>query len=231
MERTIENTACEIGAKIIENGGEISRGEDSIRRILKSANKKETNVYCLSNLVIVSTEDKTVTKRISKNDINLFEIEKWNYISRCLCGGIAPNKKFNKYSILYTIISIFLATGGFCIYFGGSIIDALLSGIIGLLIYYIPFNRLKIFSQTFVQCLIAGTLAYLPTIIGIKSSPEKIVIGVIMLLIPSISIGVAIRDIMYSDTLSGIIELTEGIFIALAISLGIVLAVIIFGNI
>lgn len=228
MERTIENTACEIGAKIIENGGEISRGEESIRRILQSANKKECNAYCLNNVVMVSTEDKTVIKRIRKNDLNLFEIEKWNNVSRCICKNTTPPEKSNKYTILYTIISILLATGSFCIYFGGSIADAIISGIIGIVITYLPIKSLNLFSKTFVQSFIGGILAYIPKFIGIASSPDKIIIGTIMLLIPSITIGVAIRDIMYADTLSGIIELTEGIFTALAISLGFGV-VIIFG--
>lgn len=228
MKKDIEDIACEIGCQIIENGGEISRSEDSIKRILLHANKSNINVYCLNNLIITSTNDKTVVKRIEKNDLNLYEIEKWNNISREICENKASKKKENHYSLLFYIFSIILATGGFCIYFGGSVVDAIISGIIGIIITFLPIKSLNIFAKTFCQSIIAGILAYLPATV-IACSPDKIIIGTIMLLIPGITIGVAIRDIMFSDTLSGIIQLTEAIFIALAISFGFGMAVIIFG--
>lgn len=53
-------------------------------------------------------------------------------------------------------------------------------------------------------------------------------IGTIMLSIPGLTVGNAMRDIMNSDTLSGIIELINAVFTALSIALGFSAAVLIF---
>lgn len=231
MSNNIEKQACNIGVKIIEYGGEISRSEDSINRILDYHNKENTFVYCQNNLVIVSTNNETIIKKVSKKEINLFEIDKYNNKSRCLCSNKTFINTKNEYSTTSIILSIILATFSFCLYFGGSVTDSIISSIVGIITYYIPFKLSNIFSKTFIQSTIAGILSFIPAICNINCNPHKIIIGTIMLFIPSISLGTAIRDIMYSDTLSGIIELTEALFLALAISLGFGFSVIIFENI
>jgi len=53
-----------------------------------------------------------------------------------------------------------LATGAFCIYFGGNITDALFSGIAGIIITYIPYNRnsFNIFSKTLIESTLSGII-------------------------------------------------------------------------
>ena len=58
--------------------------------------------------------------------------------------------------------------------------------------------------------------------------PDKIMIGTIMLLVPGLTVGNAMRDIMNGDVLSGLTGLTEAIFLGVAIALGFAVAVAIF---
>ena len=53
-------------------------------------------------------------------------------------------------------------------------------------------------------------------------------IGTIMLLVPGLTVGNAMRDIMNGDVLSGLTGLTEAIFLGVAIALGFAVAVAIF---
>lgn len=186
--------------------------------------------FCLNSLVMLYSDDEVVVQRIRKNELNLAEIDRLNSLSRDICRERSFHRKSESYSLLFEIISVFFATGSFCIYFGGSLVDALLSGIIGLVVLNIP--RLKIGSFAFVllQSALSGILSYAPSLVGINVSSDKIMIGTVMLLIPGITIGNAIRDIMYCDTLSGVIEFIESVFTALAIAFGFSLAVILFGG-
>jgi uncharacterized membrane protein YjjP (DUF1212 family) len=228
MGNSIEETAIQLGCKMIENGAEISRVEDTIDRILKSNNIKNADIFCLNSIIIISSKNCVKVKRIKRNDLDLFAIDELNTRSRAICTKSEYHKKSNNYSIIAKIISIFFATGSFCIYFGGNIYDGLISGLIGILISYKKPIIENLFAHTLCDSVIAGILSYIPSLFTSNTNPDKIMIGTIMLLIPGLTIGNGIRDIMNSDILSGLIELTSAIFTALAIALGYAVAVVIF---
>lgn len=229
MKKNIEKTAINIGSKMIENGAEINRVEDTVTRILKSAGMEDINVFCISSMIIVSTENKVVTKRIRKNDLNLYEIDSLNSLSRAICNNTKYKKKNNTYPKIFNLLSIMLATGSFCVFFGGNLSDALFSGVAGIIISYKKSIITGNFAHTFCDSAIAGIISYIPSFFIDNSHPDKIMIGTIMLLIPGLTIGNAMRDIMNSDIISGVIELVDAVFTALAIALGFSVAVFIFG--
>lgn len=214
---------------MIENGAEISRAEESLRRMLSSSGIKG-NAFCLNSIVVLICSDDVLVRRINKNDLNLAEIDRLNAVCRDICKEQSCHLPNNNYSVFFKIMSVFLATGAFCIYFGGSIADALVSGIIGLIILKIPKSGVGIFAYALLQSTVAGILSYIPLFLGLAVSPDKIMIGTVMLLIPGITMGNAVRDVMYCDTLSGVIEFTESVFTALAIAFGFSLAVIFLGG-
>jgi len=51
-----------------------------------------------------------------------------------------------------------------------------------------------------------------------------------MLLIPGMSIGSAMKDLMSGNLIAGILQLTEAVITALAITIGFAIALIIFGS-
>ena len=214
---------------MIENGAEISRAEDSLRRMMLSLGV-EGNAFCLNSLVVLFCEDEVLVRRINKNDLNLGEIDRLNAVSRDICRAKSIYRTENKYSLPFRIFSVLLATGAFCVYFGGSIADALVSGIIGLIILAMPKFNVGTFAYTLLQSTVAGFLSFAPLLFGLAVSSDKIMIGTVMLLIPGITIGNAVRDVMYCDTLSGVIEFTESVFTALAIAFGFSLAVVFLGD-
>ena len=231
MDRKNVEYVCLIAAKMIENGAEISRAEDSALRMLRSLGCVNYCVFCLSSLVIICADGYIVMNRIYVNDLNLSEIDRLNTLSRCICSGIEPiNRKPQEYPLLCRFLAVILATGSFCIYFGGTFSDAAFSGIIGIIISLLPRISSTSFAQIFIQSIVAGVLSYVPLLLGISSHPAMIMIGTIMLLIPGIAIGSAIRDIMLSDTISGLVELTQSLFYALAIALGFCIGVIFFDS-
>lgn len=225
----IERTALYIGAQMLESGAEIFRVEDTIERILKSGGICDINVFCISSVIIVSAGESTYIARIRKSSLDLFQIDWLNSLSRAICNKSDFSDTQNIYPQFIKLISIMLGTGSFCLYFGGNIYDALFSGIIGIVITYLPNIVSGVFPKTFCDSAIAGCLAFLSSFLLPQARPDKIMIGTIMLLIPGLTVSNAMRDIMSSDTLSGVIELTQAIFTALAIALGFAFAVVLFG--
>jgi uncharacterized membrane protein YjjP (DUF1212 family) len=67
-------------------------------------------------------------------------------------------------------------------------------------------------------------------LIGIGNSGAMIIIGTIMLLVPGVTIGTAMRDIFYGDMLSGTLKFLQACLTALMIALGYCLAAAIVGG-
>ena len=70
-------------------------------------------------------------------------------------------------------------------------------------------------------------------LLHVSSSPHvrsRANTGTIMLLIPGMSVGNAMKDMMSGDLIAGILEITEALVTALAIVLGFAAALIVFGR-
>ena len=140
------NNAVLMGAEIVENGGEIARAEETVDRICKSLGAENIHVFIIPSLISVTATingtEITSTRRIYKSDLNLGALEEINSTSRKLCNEKIAGRKINyHYSIIFTIFCVMLATGSFCIFFGGSLTDAIISGIAGNLINLMPYSK------------------------------------------------------------------------------------------
>lgn len=224
-----------LAADIVENGGDISRAEETVERVCKKAGGKNINVFIIPSLISASAEFDGerffAVRRIYKSELNLGKLEETNNISRKVCG-----EKTHDYPIDYNypewlrIFCTVLATASFCIYFGGSLTDAILSGVIGVAISRIPYGktRFNIFSKTLIEAAAGAFLAFTFYIIGIECHPDKIMTGTIMLLIPGMSIGLSMRDMMSGNLIAGILRLIEAFVLAFAIVLAYAGALLIF---
>lgn len=235
--KKIFDYSARIAAEIVENGGEISRAEESVVRICKSAGAKNVNVFIIPSFVFASAEfggeRYTAFKRIYKTDLNLGRLEQVNSISRALCRQKNTDiKNFSDYPRAAVLLCVMLATGAFCVYFGGTLADAFFSGLIGIAISSIPYRKtdFNIFSKTLIEATVSGMLSFLPLICGLDVRPDKIMTGTIMLLIPGMSIGNAMKDMMSGDIIAGILQLTEAVVTALAIALGFAAALLLFNS-
>lgn len=229
--------AVKLGLKTVENGGEISRAEETVKRICIACGASDVHVFIIPSLISVTVDYKgkefTTTRRIYKSDLNLGILEETNNISRALCNEKSINKKIDyHYNTIFSIICVLLSTGSFCIYFGGTVKDAVFSGIAGVLITYIPYKRNSFndFSKTLIESTFSGIISYLPSATGIATHPDKIMIGTIMLLIPGMSIGSAMKDMMSGNPIAGLLQLSQAIITTFAIAFGFALATLIFGS-
>lgn len=231
--------AMEIGAEMLFSGAEIYRVEDTISRICKYFGAKETEVFSTTSLIIVTIKNEeigavTQSKRINGYTYDLDSVKKYNELSRDICNGRytyqeikqkiteiknGPKRLIGEIALSYAIISM-----AFTIFFGGVFTDALISGLIGVLmrLFEVGLKKIKVnrFIVLFSCSFLASILAKLFVYCGIGIKEGYINLGNIMILISGLLFTNSIRDMIMENILSGLIKFFEAILIALAIGLG-----------
>lgn len=228
-------------------GAEVGRIEDSVMRICTAYGAQKTDVFCITSVIIVTTiwddgEIITQSRRISQGSRNFRKLDLLNSLSRELCEKRLSvdeiesklkkleSKKLNSKRL--ACLGSILVAGGFALFFGGSLLDALAAAICGLIIFLIErfvYNGKMNKVIYFTLCsFITGGVSVMLIKLGVGHSLDKIMIGCIMLLIPGINLTVAIEDVLVGDTATGALRIYEAVLTACAIALGFALAVFVF---
>lgn len=237
--KKLVHLAIYTGQLMMINGGETYRAEDTVVRICKSRkNLKTVDVFAISSAIFVSVEydNKVIThfKNVQDGSINLDRINEINEFSRRFVKEDIPFDEAEKilsniqnkhtYSKKTKLIFSGLCTGSFSILFGGGPIDFLISFLIGIVLnafqQTLRSERITFFIENFVGAIIVSVIAFTARLLGIPISIDATIIGGIMLLVPGMIITNALRDIMGSDYISGIIGIVKGIFSAFSIAVG-----------
>ena len=216
--------SLEIGAAMMESGGEVRRTEDTVTRINYAAGATDAQVWAVPGILtatVILTDNGT--KRLGPEEIDLAELDRLNTLSRRLCRGETVDWTITKrriYSRRTRLLCTFLATAAFCIYFGGTWAEAVLCGGFGILVSgYRPALQSG-FTAVLLDATVAGLLAFTPQALGLPLRGANILIGTIMLLVPGLTVGNALRDMIDGDLLAGLLQLAEAVLCALAIALG-----------
>ncbi len=245
----ILSKALDIGENILRCGGEPHRIEDTITRICRAYGAVHTDVFALPSLVIagIRMSDGTTSsqvRRIYKTANNMYKLDAMNKLSRDVCSGVvgldevdssiavALNKK--PFPKILSLLGGIIAAGGFAVFFGGSLWDGLAAAIAGLVVSLINLHKVKSANQMFytVAASFVGAMCGLLLVhFGIGENIDMVMIGTIMLLIPGLAFGNAVRDLLFGDTVSGVIQLVQAILVAIMVAFGFIVAILVFGGV
>ena len=251
-QRQLVSRALDIGERMLLCGGEVSRVEDTVSRILKSYGAHRVEVFTILSFIsltavfdgeTVLTENRRVSIVAYSNDFT--RMEQLNALSREVCAtlpglpvleeklaaiDLPPRKK--QFRELYLLLGYILSGTGFALFFGGSWRDALGAGLCCLAVWFLNWflkrAALQRLFHAFFVSFIAGALCYLMILLGLGEHPGQVMMAVIMVLIPGIAITNAMREMLISDTISGILRLVEALLIATAVAFGFALAMFVF---
>lgn len=234
--------ASDIGAGMLKSGAEINRVEDTISRICGHFSAKNINVFATPYNIVTTAEfnDLTYTqsRRVITMSYNLQSLAMYNELSRQICnnivsvgeieGEINKIKNSNGAGEARISLSYFFIALGFCIFFGGSIKDSLVAGLIAVIMRMVEAILRKININRFIVISACGfTVAFLSTFAertGCGLSGEHISIGIIMILISGLLFTNSFKEMFMDNILTGAIKLFEALFIAMAICIGFALA-------
>ena len=244
---TILSIALDIGEEILRCGGEINRVEDTVVRICRAYGAASAEVFAITSLIIaeIRMPDGTEvahTRRVLDVYNHMARLEACNALSRMVCENPLPAedvearlKAIHHYRPVpewARYPAAILAVGGFSVFFGGTLRDGLAAAVIGLfmtLVSRISPRRISGLMKTLISSLMAGLLAVLAVKLGLGQHVDKIIIGTIMLEIPGLSFGNALRDMLGGDTLAGAMRFIQAILQTLVIAIGYMAALAIGG--
>ena len=231
--------AADLGYGLAMNGAETFRVEESISRVL-AAYDIEAEVFVIPNCMHISIEPvmgrpQTRMRRIGAHGNDLDAVERYNSLSRRICAErpapeiaaqwLAETKStLRKYSFPWYLAGNAVGALGFCLFFGGSFTDALLSGlcgiVVGLILKWMDHLGANDFFRTIAAAFSMALLGYTMNALFPSIRSDCAIIGALMILVPGLLFTNAMRDIIYGDTNSGINRIVQVLLIAVAIALG-----------
>lgn len=244
----ILDIGLDVGVAMLECGAEIHRVEDTMTRICKAYGACEIEVFAITSLIVaqIRMSDGTYssqTRRIHHSRNHLARLEKLNALSREICKTPLPYntvnqrlKEIHRYRPVpewLCYVGGMLATGCFAIFFGGTWLDGLAAAVIGFVITLIERCGKPIINamaSAFINAFIAGVLALLCVSIGFGHNADMVIIGTIMLEIPGMAFGNALRDLLCGDILAGTLRFIQAILQALIMAAGYLGAMILVGQ-
>ena len=235
---SILSIALNIGAEILRAGGEIHRVEDTVTRICRAYGAEAVEVFAITSLITAEVRMPdgsfaTRNRRVSGTYNHLARLEALNALSRTICkspiSAAEVDARLEQIRLYRPVpewlcyVGGMLATGGFAVFFGGTILDGLAAAAIAFfLTLFARLRPLRINSmvKSLISSFAAGVLSVLCVKVGFGDHVDKIIIGTIMLEIPGLSFGNALRDLLCGDTLAGTMRFIQAILQTLMIALG-----------
>ncbi len=237
-----------MGENYIKSGAEIWRVEDMLSRVGYAYGAKEVNAFVITSCIFLTItysdgHIETQTKRIKRGATDLRKLEWLNSLSRKICKDKISLTDFEKE--LLTIISrkedekeLFIGSiligGAFALFFGGNVVDIILSALVGIIVcllqIYVEPLCMNAIAYKFVGSFITGTIISMITKFVSGAHQDIIMIADIMILIPGIMFTNSLRDVLLGDTLSGILRFVEAALLACAVVVGFVASMFLFGG-
>ncbi len=236
--------ALDIGEGMLQCGAEIRRVEDTVERICRAYGAVHVEIFAIISMLngtirMPDGSGSTQLRRVYGSENDLFRLELYNSISRKICQTVPSLDKVDElirdakhkkpYPTWLCVAGGGLAAGGFAVFFGGTWRDGIVATVIGLfmsLVMRLELKRINALAKTFINAFFAGMLACLCVMLGIADNEGMIMIGTIMLQIPGVSFGTALRDLLCGDVLAGSLKTVQAVLSTLMIAFGYLLAMV-----
>ncbi len=236
---TLQNCLLDMGALLLDCGAEISRVEDTIRRLGRAYGAERLDVFVIPSIISLSVsfpdgEVLTETRRIrSMGSTDFYRLEKLNALSRSCCAEPLPledlQKRLDKIGsgkkpVWAVYVGNFIGAFGFAVFFGGSVWDGITAALFSLMISFLQRRlgrtELNPVAGNLILSLLTGLGVGAVTLLLPQLDADKILIGDIMLLIPGLAMTNAVRNMLVGDTISGVVRLAETLIWAGALAGG-----------
>lgn len=244
----ILDIALDLGAETLRAGGEIHRVEDTITRVCRAYGAAAVEVFAITSLITAEIRMPdgafaTRNRRVTTTYNHLARLEAVNALSRTVCKQpisaeevrerLKAIREYRPVPEWLCYVGGMLATGGFAVFFGGTLMDGLAAAAIALLLTL--FARLRPIRingmvKSLISSFAAGALSVLSVSVGFGDNVDKLIIGTLMLEIPGVSFGNALRDLLCGDTLAGTMRLIQALLQTLMIALGYMAALVLFNQ-
>ncbi len=224
---------------IVENGGEIYRAEEAVRRMHNENNDISVDAFALPTgvfITVTAPDGKTLTSvcRFKTFHTDLDALDRANNIARRLAEDTISvddalseleelNKPRHSSSLVASLLSAF-AAACMCVLFGGGIFDFAVSAIGAFLSRIVIGFFAGEDMYNFIASLICGAISAITGALFVTfcgtGSLDIIIAASIFPLLPGMTLVNAIRDTVHGDLISGVAKLGDAFVIVLALAAG-----------
>ena len=234
----VMSAALDMGKILLVAGAEIYRTEDTIKRIVSAYGGAGAQINAVPSHIIANAvfegREYTLMRRIKYTDTDVEILDRLNALSRRICaetpapkalaGMIKQATDVKKYTAVQMSFIYAFVSAAFTLFFAGGPADAAVSAFTGGTLYWL----MQLIKRTggnrvFVDLLGSAYSAFMAvtlTRIGIGYDADKVIIGVVMVLIPGIEMLNGSRDFIAGDIQAGLMHLAEALFLAIIIAVG-----------
>lgn len=239
----------EAGELLLISGAEVSRIEDTIKRIANAYGFIRADVFSITSTLIVTAHTKdgeiyTISRRVTSHRLDMQRIDAINQLSRKICENplaledlveqIDQIRRMPNCPNLQTFVAYMMASGAFAIFYNGTIKDCIASIFCSIAMFFTKWGceylKLQSTIQTIVISMVMCFCAYLAAGIGLADHTHIIIISNIMLLVPGLAFMTSVRDMILGDTITGLLGICEAVIQAFAIAIGCVMILWKFGG-
>lgn len=237
----------DIGVSMLRCGAENFRIDDSLYRMCNAYGFIRSDVFVIpSNIQItVETPEGEILTQIRHIEYTSMDYDKLDYLnnlSRYVCANTPDDKVLHeKYMEVMNrpqqppYIKYFagiMGGAGFGVFFGCNFADACLavvvSGLMVLVGSWLGKREKNLLAYNTIMAFFAETLIIAGFKLNLVQHPDRIMIGIVMLLISALGITTGIRELLQKDYISGSINIMNSILGATGIAFGTGMAMLIF---
>ena len=234
----IMELAYEAGAILLENGAEISRVDETMRRIAGHYGVDDENFFVLSNGIMATANGFARTKFIPIKGTSLDKVVAVNQLSREISEGKCDLEQLeSRLKAIRTmrpkpaweqIVASAFGSAAFCIIFGGGFTDSIAAFVAGLVLWvymlFVGYRHLSRIAGAITGGLLATLLCGVMFRLGLGTHLSNMIIGAIIPLIPGVPFTNGIRDLAHEDYIAGVTRLLDALLTFFCISMGVALA-------
>lgn len=239
----------DIGESMLISGAENYRIEDSLYRMCRSYGFVKYDVFVIPSNIQITVETEngdiiTQVRHIENADIDFDQLDYMNNLCRYVCSHTPDEEELQKkyqevknrppqHPAAKYFAGIMGGTG-FAVFFGCNFKDAIVAVIVSLMIVVVGKWLEKREGNLFVYNTILSFLSEAIIVLSVRNGfadhPERIMIGIVMLLISGLSTTNGIREILQKDYISGFINIMNSILGAAGIAVGTALAMLMLND-
>lgn len=239
----------DIGESMLISGAENYRIEDSLYRMCRSYGFVKYDVFVIPSNIQITVETEngdiiTQVRHIENADIDFDQLDYMNNLCRYVCSHTPDEEELQKKyqevksrPLQHPAAKYFagiMGGTGFAVFFGCNFKDAIVAVIVSLMIVVVGKWLEKREGNLFVYNTILSFLSEVIIVLSVRNGfadhPERIMIGIVMLLISGLSTTNGIREILQKDYISGFINIMNSILGAAGIAVGTALAMLVLND-
>jgi uncharacterized membrane protein YjjP (DUF1212 family) len=231
--------AADAARVMLESGGETYRAEEAAVAVAGALDGAEAECYATPTGVTISFVGidgrvHSIVRRIKRRSMHLERVALIDALGRSMATGalgfeaaaadLDRIERLPGRGVAVGSAAAAAGAGFFTLLFGGAWNDALVAAATGALVSRFSPAMARRKLPDFFTNLVAGAVATLLCLaaraLGLATSADATVIGVLMLLVPGIAVTNAIRDTIAGDLVAGVARGADAFMSAAAISVG-----------